>query len=286
MKGKVCMITGSNSGIGKATAIGLAKMGASVVMVCRDQIKGEAAMAEVKAKSGNESVTLMLADLSSQKSIHQLAKDFADTYQHLHVLVNNAGVHLAKRSVTVDGIETTFAVNHLSYFLLTNLLLGVLKSSAPARIVNVSSKAHYRGHINFDDLQGEKRYSGFRAYSQSKLANILFTYELAKRLIGTGVTANCLHPGVVATNLWRNNSGVLGLILRIFSPLMQSPEKGARTSIYLASSPEVGGISGKYFVKETEVRSSRESYDESISQRLWRLSAELTRLNTNSDVRH
>jgi len=280
------MITGSNSGIGKATAIGLAKMGASVVMVCRDQIKGEAAMAEVKAKSGNESVTLMLADLSSQKSIHQLAKDFADTYQHLHVLVNNAGVHLAKRSVTVDGIETTFAVNHLSYFLLTNLLLGVLKSSAPARIVNVSSKAHYRGHINFDDLQGEKRYSGFRAYSQSKLANILFTYELAKRLIGTGVTANCLHPGVVATNLWRNNSGVLGLILRIFSPLMQSPEKGARTSIYLASSPEVGGISGKYFVKETEVRSSRESYDESISQRLWRLSAELTRLNTNSDVRH
>jgi len=279
MEGRVCMVTGANSGIGRATATGLAQLGATVVMVCRDPSKGEAALAEIKAKSGNESVALMLADLSSQKSIRQLVKDFTDKYRHLHVLVNNAAVFLTKRSVTVDGIETTFAVNHLAYFFLTNLLLDLLKSSVPARIVSVSSIAHYRGHINFDDLQGEKNYSGFRAYNQSKLANILFTYELARRLKGTGVTANCLHPGAVATNLVRNNSGIFGLIWKLLTPFMLSPEKGAQTCIYLASSPEVEGISGKYFVKQTEAKSSMESYDESIARRLWQISAELAGLD-------
>lgn len=279
MQGKVCVITGANSGIGKATAIGLAKLGATVVMVCRDPSKGEEALTEIKAKTRNKLVALMLADLSSQKSIQQLAKDFKNKYEHLHVLVNNAGVFLTKRSLTVDGIETTFAVNHLTYFMLTNLLLDRLKSSAPARIVNVSSRAHLSGHINFDDLQGEKRYSGFQAYNQSKLANILFTYELARRLKGTGVTANCLHPGAVATNLVRSNSGIFGLIWKLFMPFMLSPEKGAKTCIYLASSPQVEDITGKYFVKGTVTVSSKESYDESIAQRLWQVSAELTKLD-------
>lgn len=279
MKGKVCMITGANSGIGKASAIELARMGLTVIMVCRDPDRGKAALSEVRAKSRNDSVDLMIADLSSQKSIRELVQNFINRYQHLHVLINNAGVFLAKHTVTVDGIETTLAVNHLAYFLLTNLLLDVLKSSAPARIVNVSSIAHRRGHIDFDDLQGEKKYSGFKAYNQSKLANILFTYELAKRLKGSGVTANCLHPGAVATNLVRGNSGAFALIWKALTPFMLSPDKGARTCIYLASSPEVESVSGKYFVKEAETVSSKESYDESVAQRLWQVSAELTGLN-------
>ncbi len=282
MEGRVCMITGANSGIGRATATGLAQLGATVVMVCRDPSKGEAALAEIKARSGNDSVTLMLADLSSQKSIGSLVKELTSIYEHLHVLVNNAGVFLSKRAVTVDGIETTFAVNHLAPFLLTNLLLNILKASAPARIVNVSSSAHCGGHIDFDDLQGEKKYSGFKAYSQSKLANALFTYELARKLNGTGVTANCLHPGAVATNLVRSNSGFYGLIWKLVSPFVLSPEKGAQTCIYLASSPEVDDLTGKYFVKETETVSSKESYDEAIAQRLWQVSAELMGLDQTS----
>lgn len=277
MNGKVCMVTGSNSGIGKATALGLAEKGATVVMVCRNAESGKAAIDEIRTKSGNSDITLMLTDLASQESIRQLARNFVNKYQNLHVLVNNAGVLLGSRSVTADGIETTFAVNHLAYFMLTSLLLDRLKASAPARIVNVSSSAHGRGHIDFNDLQGEKRYTSFGAYSQSKLANVLFTYALAKRLQGSGVTANCLHPGVVATGLWRS-AGALGAIMKISSPFMLSPEKGARTCVYLSSSPDVDGISGKYFGKETVVRSSSESYDESVQERLWKISAELTGL--------
>jgi retinol dehydrogenase-14 len=276
---KVCLITGGNSGIGKATALGLANMGATVVIVSRDRSRGEAAVTEIKERSGNESVELMLADLSSQKSIHKLAKDFASKYQYLHVLINNAGVFVSKRTVTVDGIETTLAVNHLAYFLLTNLLLEVLKASAPARIINVSSGAQSGGTINFNDLQGEREYSGTRAYSQSKLANVLFTYELARRLQGTGVTANCLHPGAVRTNFGRGSSGFFGFMVKALRPFMIGSEKGAETSIYLASSLEVEGISGKYFVKKAETESSKESYDEEIAQRLWQVSADLTNIS-------
>jgi retinol dehydrogenase-14 len=276
MRGKVCLITGGNSGIGKATALGLANTGATVVVVGRDRGRGEAAVAEIRGKSGNGSVDLMLADLSSQESIRQLAKDFKDTYQRLHVLINNAGVFLSKRTVTVDGIETTFAVNHLAPFLLTNLLLDVLEASAPARIVNVTSSGERSGAINLDDLQGEAKYSGFRAYNQSKLAMILFTYELARRLEGTGVSANCVHPGVVVTNLGSGSSGSFGLLLRLMRPFFSSPEKGAEPSIYLASSPEVEGVSGKYFAKKAEARSSEQSYNEEMGQRLWQVSAELT----------
>jgi retinol dehydrogenase 14 len=278
MDGKVCLITGATSGIGKATAMGLANMGANVVMVGRDRGRGEAALAEIKEKSANASVDLMLADVSSQEEIHRLADEIKEAYPRLDVLINNAGVIRSKRITSADGIETTFAVNHLAYFLLTNLLLDVLKASAPSRIVNVASGEQRNGTIDFDDLQGEKGYKGAKAYSQSKLATVLFTYELARRLKGTGVSANCLHPGVVGTNLGSGVSGVFGYMVRALTPLMKSPEKGAETSIYLASSPEVEGLSGRYFVKKDEARSTDVSYDKRLARRLWEVSAELTNL--------
>src|SRR5215216_8054795 len=276
---RVCLITGATSGIGKATAMGLANMGASVVMVGRDRGRGEAALAEIKEGSANASVHLMLTDRSSQEDIRRLADEFKDAYPRLDVLVNNAGVIRSKRVTSADGIEMTFAVNHLAYFLLTNLLLDMLKASAPSRIVNVSSGDHSNATIDFDDLQGEKGYKGAKAYSQSKLANVLFTYELARRLEGTGITANCLHPGAgVRTNLGSGVSGVFGIMVRALRPLMISPEKGAETSIYLASSPEVEGLSGRYFVKKDEARSSDVSYDERLARRLWEVSADLSNL--------
>jgi NAD(P)-dependent dehydrogenase (short-subunit alcohol dehydrogenase family) len=254
-------------------------MGASVVMVGRDRGRGEAALAEIKQKSTNASVDLMLADLSSQEEIRRLADEFKEAYPRIDVLINDAGLFRSKRITTADGLEMTFAVNHLAYFLLTNLLLDVLKASAPSRIVNVSSGDHTNGTIDFDDLQGQKGYKGAKAYSQSKLANVLFTYELARRLEGTGVTADCLHPGAgVRTNLGSGVSGVFGIMVRALTPLMKSPEKGAETSIYLASSPEVEGLSGRYFVKKAEARSTDVSHDERIARRLWEVSAELTNL--------
>jgi retinol dehydrogenase-14 len=278
---KVCLITGATSGIGRATAIGLANMGARVVMVGRDRDRGEAALAEIKEKTTNPSVDLMLADLSSQEEIRRLAVEFNETHPRPDVLINDAGLFRSERITTADGLETTFAVNHLAYFLLTNLLLDVLKTSAPSRIVNVSSGDHTNGTIDFDDLQGEKGYKGPKAYSQSKLANVLFTYELARRLEGTGITANCLHPGgrvPVRTNFGSGVSGVFGVMVRSLRPLMISPEKGADTSMYLASSSEVEGLSGRYFVKKAEARSSDVSYDERLARRLWEVSAQLTKL--------
>jgi retinol dehydrogenase 14 len=276
---KVCLITGATSGIGKATAMGLADMGASVVMVGRDRGRGEAALAEIKEKSANVSVHLLLANLSSQEEIHRLADEFKEAYPRLDVLINNAGVFRSERTTTPDGLETTFAVNHLAHFLLTDLLLDVLKASAPSRIVNVSSGDHSNGTIDFDDLQGEKGYKGAKAYSQSKLANVLFTYELAWRLEGTGVSANCLHPGAgIRTNFGSGASGVLGFTVRALKPLMKSPEKGAETSIYLASSPEVEGLSSRYFAKKAGARSSVVSHDERLARRLWEVSEDLTNL--------
>jgi retinol dehydrogenase 14 len=264
---KVCLITGATSGIGRATAIGLANMGARVVMVGRDRDRGEAALAEIKEKTTNPSVDLMLADLSSQEEIRRLAVEFNETHPRLDVLINDAGLFRSERITTADGLETTFAVNHLAYFLLTNLLLDVLKTSAPSRIVNVSSGDHTNGTIDFDDLQGEKGYKGPKAYSQSKLANVLFTYELARRLEGTGITANCLHPGgrvPVRTNFGSGVSGVFGVMVRSLRPLMISPE--------------MEGLSGRYFVKKAEARSSDVSYDERLARRLWEVSAQLTKL--------
>jgi retinol dehydrogenase 14 len=276
---KVCLITGATSGIGKATAMGLASIGASVVMVGRDRGRGEAALAEIKEKSANVSVHLLLANLSSQEEVRRLADEFKEAYPRLDVLINNAGVFRSDRTTTPDGLETTFAVNHLAHFLLTDLLLDVLKASAPSRIVNVSSGDHSNGTIDFDDLQGEKGYKGAKAYSQSKLANVLFTYELAWRLEGTGVSANCLHPGAgIRTNFGSGVSGVLGFTVRALKPLMKSPEKGAETSIYLASSPEVEGLSSRYFAKKAGARSSVVSHDERLARRLWEVSEDLTNL--------
>jgi retinol dehydrogenase 14 len=276
---KLCLITGATLGIGKATAMGLANMGAGVVMVGRDRGRGEAALAEIKEKSTNASVDLLLADLSSREEIRRLADEFKEAHPRLDVLINDAGLFRSERMTTAEGLETTFAVNHLAYFLLTTLLLDVLKASAPSRIVNVSAGDHNHGTIDFDDLQGEKGYKGPKAYSQSKLANVLFTYELARRLQGTGISANCLHPGAgVRTDFGSGVSGVFGIMVRALRPLMISPEKGAETSIYLASSPEVEGLSGRYFVKKAEARSSDVSYDKRLARRLWEVSAELTNL--------
>ena len=280
MQGKICMVTGATSGIGKETALGLAQMGATVVLVGRDHARGEAAQSEIKTKSGNNAVDLLLADLSSQESIRQLAESFLQKYTQLHVLINNAGVFMLTRRETVDGLETTFAVNQLAPFLLTNLLLDVLKASAPARIVNVSSDSHEAGYIKMDDLQAEKQYRFMRPYGQSKLAVVLFTYELARRLEGTGVTANCLHPGFVATNIGQSGVGSVGraVVKFIFSNLGISAEEGAKTSIYLASSPDVEGVTGKYFVKSIPKRSAAISYDETLQRQLWEESAKLVKL--------
>jgi NAD(P)-dependent dehydrogenase (short-subunit alcohol dehydrogenase family) len=279
MTGKICLITGGNSGIGKAAALGLAKLNATVVIVSRDKDKGEATLIELKAKSGNRNVDAMTADLSSLDSVRELAHDFKARYKKLHVLVNNAGVFLPKRIPTVDGLETTFATNHLGHFLLTNLLLDELEESAPSRIINITSSAHRGTEIDFDDLQGEKKYSGYHAYSQSKLANVLFTYQLAKRLNGTGVTVNCLHPGVVRTGFGKDVTGLMTVLVRIGSPFMMSPEKSARAVIYLATSPELESVSGKHFSKGKEEKSSTESYDEASAERLWKVSAELAKLS-------
>jgi NAD(P)-dependent dehydrogenase (short-subunit alcohol dehydrogenase family) len=275
MQGKVCLVTGSSSGIGKVTARELARLGATVVMVCRNRAKGEAAQAEIKAATGNERVELILADLTSLADVRRAAAEFKERYTRLHVLIHNAGGVSSVRRVTPDGLEVTFVVNYLAPFLLTELLLDVLKASAPARIVNVSSAAHQGGKIDFDDLQGEKGYSMWRAYGQAKLALILFTYELARRLEGSGVTVNALHPGVIASDFGQGLGKFFRVGWKLAAPFMTSVERGAQTTLYLATSPEVEGISGKYFANRKEVRSSRRSYDQAVRQRLWQVSEEL-----------
>ncbi len=273
------MITGASSGIGRVTALELARKGASVVLVCRDRERGQETAAWIRRETGNQAIELLLADLSSQQSIRSAAAEFLAKGRPLHVLVNNAGVVELRRSLTADGIETVFAVNHLAYFLLTHLLLDRLRESAPARIVNVASDAHRWGTIAFDDLQGERRYRGMAIYGRSKLANILFTYELARRLgSDSGVTVNCLHPGAVATRLGSQNGTFARVLIGMLRPFMRSPETGAETSVYLASAPEVEGVTGKYFVDCREKLSNRESYDEGVARRLWDVSARMTGL--------
>jgi NAD(P)-dependent dehydrogenase (short-subunit alcohol dehydrogenase family) len=286
IEGKTCLITGSTSGIGKQIAIGLAKLKANVVLVGRKKAGCEATLQEIRRNVSTDTnknrISYLLADLSSQASIHQLAKEFLATHESLDVLVNNAGVFLPKRLTTVDGIEYTFAVNHLAPFLLTNLLFERIKASNPSRIITTSSVAHKGAHINFDDLQFERRrYKGFEAYGQSKLANILFTKELSRRADGSGVTSNCFHPGSVRTNLVQGGPWYYQLIWAIISPFFISPQKGADTGIYLASSSEVEGISGKYFVKRKEVTLSDSADDHDAAVRLWKISEELTGIRNN-----
>ena len=281
MSGKTILITGATNGIGKVAAVELAKQGAEVVIVGRNPAKTGETVREIREQSSNLQVDGLIADLSSLADIRRLADEFRKKYPHLHVLINNAGAIYANRQLTVDGFELTFALNHLAYFLLTNLLLDLLKANAPARIVNVSSGAHLGAVLNFDDLQTQRQYGtgGMRAYGQSKLANLLFTYELSRRLAGTGVTVNALHPGTVATGFGENNSGAMRLALQVFHLFSLTPQQGADTIVYLASSPEVEGVTGKYWFERKPVSSSPASYDEAAQKRLWAVSAQMTGLS-------
>lgn len=272
------MITGANSGIGKATAIGLAKLGAHLVMVCRNQERAESAIKEIKEKSGNDLIDLLLADLSSQKEIHRVVDEFKKKYDKLDVLINNAGVTLPKYSLTIDGIEKTFAINYLAQFMLCILLFDVLKKGNPARIVNVASSVQAKT-VDFDILNSEENYGQLKAYGLSKLAVILFTREFAKEIKGSGVTVNCLHPGYVKTKLIRNFRPFVKYFYHLIGLFMISPKKGAKTSIYLASSPDVNSISGKYYKKRKEAKTVKISYDDEVAKRLWDISVELTNID-------
>jgi len=278
MHGRVCIVTGASSGIGLETARGLAAQGATLVAVCRSPERGGAALAEIRKSSGNGDLHLALADLSVQASIQQLAKELLARWPRIHVLVNNAGVVELRRQLTADGIERVFAVNHLSYYLLTRLLLDRLAGSGSARIVNVSSDAHRFAKLDWENLQGEKSWSFMRQYGLSKLCNILFTQELAKRIEGRGVSANALHPGAVGTRLGQNNGVWARAVTRLLRPFFLSPAQGAETSIYLASSPDVEGVSGGYFVKRRRAAPVSEATDPRNAARLWELSARLTGL--------
>jgi NAD(P)-dependent dehydrogenase (short-subunit alcohol dehydrogenase family) len=281
MSGKVVLITGGTSGIGKATANALAAMGARVVAIGRDEEKGERAVEEIRRDTGGE-VSLMLADLAVQADIRRLAEEFRERHDRLDVLVNNAGLVQSKRIETPDGIETQLAINHLAPFLLTNLLLDLLKASAPSRIVTVSSDAHRWAKLDLDDLQSRKRYRGMQVYGTTKLANILFTRELAERLEDTDVTANAMHPGGVNTNFGNNQRGPMSLLFRAFKPFMRTPEQGADTLIYLASSPEVEGMTGKYVADRKMKVASDAAYDETLQKKLWEASEELTGLKVTA----
>jgi NAD(P)-dependent dehydrogenase (short-subunit alcohol dehydrogenase family) len=278
MQGKTVLITGANQGIGKATALALAQQGARVVVVARNPDKGRAAVADIEAVSGSKQVELIVADLSSQQQVRRVAAEFKARHDRLDVLINNAGVVVPTRHITVDGFEETFAINHLAYFLLTRELLDILLASAPARIVNVSSAAHRHARMQWGDLQfAHHRYNQWRAYGQSKLANVLFTYELARRLDLRKVTANALHPGVIASGFGQTYGGATAFFVRLARPFFASTEEGARTSVYLASSPEIAGVTGKYFSKCAPTHSNAVSYCDASQKKLWALSEEMTK---------
>ncbi len=279
MKNRICMITGATAGIGLETARALASKGAHLILVGRNAEKGKEIKEQIIKETQNQNIEFFQADLSSQKSILSFAEAFYCKYQRLDILVNNAGAVISTRQASVDDIEMTFALNHLNYFMLSLLLLNALKASDGARIINVASRAHFNGRIDLSDLESNKRYSGFNVYSNSKLANVLFTYELADRLKGTGITVNALHPGVVASNFGSGNAGMYKLIKPIFRLVGITPKEGAQTSIYLATSREVEGITGEYFTKMKTVPSSKISYDKSLQKDLWNRSLQYTGLS-------
>ena len=278
MEGKVCLVTGGTAGIGLETARGLAAQGAQVVLVGRNAERGAAAVAELQASTGNQRVAFLQGDLASQADTRRLAARFLADFDRLDVLVNNAGGIFLRRAFSPEGIEMTFALNHLSYFLLTHLLLDRLRASAPSRVVNVASESHRRGKIDFDDQQGLRRYNGWNAYSRSKLANVLFTYELARRLQGSGVTVNAVHPGFVRTQLGKDNPWPLRLLMRLVMLRGIPPAEGAQTVIHLASAPELEGETGGYWAHKRRVESSPLSQDRDLARRLWQISLEMTGL--------
>ncbi len=280
MAGRTVLVTGATSGIGRATAAGLAAIGADLAITGRDPDRTEAAAVEVRMAGGGH-VEVFVADLSAQSEVRRLAAEVLQRLPRLDVLINNVGGYWNTRHVTADGLEHTFALNHLAPFTLTRLLLDRMKDSAPARVVTVSSHAHTGGRIDFDDLQGERSYSGARAYNQSKLANVLFTYELARRLQGTSVTANALHPGVVRTSFGAEDpAGVQRLLVPLIRPFMKSAVQGAATSIHVASAPELDQVSGRYFANSAEKRSAERSYDPTVAARLWQVSGQAAGLTS------
>jgi len=273
MSGKTCLVTGATSGIGEVAALELAREGARLVLVGRSREKAEATADRIRREAGNPAVQYLLADLSSRAEVRRLADEIKARHPRLDVLVNNAGAMFAPRRESVDGIEMTWALNHLAYFRLTDLLLDTLKAGAPSRVVSVASDAHRMvSGINFDDVEGKKSYKAFRIYGQSKLANILFTRELARRLEGTGVTANCLHPGFVATNFTTGEGWLYWAMKQAARVMAVTPERGAQTTVYLASSPEVGGTSGGYFAKSRPAKTTAAGRDDGAARRLWELS--------------
>lgn len=277
MMQRVSLVTGATTGIGYVTARTLAERGGTVVLVGRNAAKAQQAVETIRRKTGNDAVEAIIGDLATQEGVRHVAAEFAARHDRLHVLVNNAGAYFTQRETTADGLEKTFALNHFAPFLLTALLRNTLVASAPARVVTVASMAHLGQRIPFDDINHEHMpYRSFTVYGQSKLANILFTYELARRLTGTGVTANTLHPGFVASNFGKSNGGWTVPVFALLRPFQISTEQGAQTSIYLASSPEVAGVTGAYFVKQRPVKSSAVSYNEDDQHRLWDLSERLT----------
>lgn len=281
MKGKLCVVTGSNTGIGKETARGLAQRGATVVLACRDTQKAEAARADIAASVPGAELHVMALDLGSLASVRAFARELRERFGRLDVLVNNAGLWSTSRSTTKDGFESTFGVNHLGTMLLTLELLPLLKKSAPARVVVLSSTLHYRGKMNWEDLQGERSFGGPRAYNQSKLANVLFTKALARRLAGTGVTVNAVHPGVVATELTRDYPRFL---VKIFQLFLLTPQQGAQCSLHVATAPELDGVTGLYFEKSKAKEASKDALDEAQQERLWTLSEKLLGLEATSSA--
>jgi NAD(P)-dependent dehydrogenase (short-subunit alcohol dehydrogenase family) len=272
MDGRVCVVTGATNGIGRETALALAQLGATVVIVARDAARAALTAKDIERETGNRSTEVVIADFASLQAVRAAAAEIARRHRAIHVLVNNAGRASGKRMLSADGLEMTFAVNHLAPFLLTRELMPLLRAGAPARIVNVASAGEARGPIRFDDLQSERNYRGFPAYAMSKLANVLFTYELASRLVGTGITANCLHPGTVGTNLLRQ---IPRWLYALISPFLLTAAQGAETVVFLAASPQVEGMSGGYFQKCRAVRSSKRSYDVEARVRLWNASEAL-----------
>ena len=269
MKDKIVVVTGASRGIGRETAIALAKQGAKVILVVRDETRGKEVQAEIP---GSE---LFVGDLSSMKDVKRVGEEILAKHPVIDVLVNNAGALNSDRHLTVDGYERTFATNHLAYMLMTRILLPALEKAPKARIVSVASDAHKGINMDFDDLMGEKRYQGWRIYGQSKLANILFTVELSKRLAGSHVTANSLHPGVIASNFGHDSGGLVAFGVKLIRPFLKSPEDGAKTTIFLASDPSVEGVTGRYFKDQRQTRPTKQAQDEGAASRLWEVSDRL-----------